>query len=1040
MGTIYEYRVASVVLVTLLCKGHMPFGVGLPLDRVCLQQRITGHHLDDIVLVSPADRKVVVQAQVKKNISVTGSNRPFIEVLTEALHAHEANAEAVARGEMLLGVIAEGNVGQLQQLRKLTQVIRHLPDVRAVRQRMRQGVTGEPLRKRYRQVLNAMTAVLPEENPTEVEEAARRVLSALHVWIPDAGPGGAEERAALDALRRIPLPEGMYPVDLLHHIYEIAMIYGPAAGQVNREDLIRTIRNRSGIQVCTERAAGRQAGRNERTARQLPAPPPHFQGRARELGIIGDLAADASQGRESGQVTIISGRPGVGKTALAVRAGTELRGRFSGGQLFADLRGVGGTPADPSDVLRRFLRELGVPDEEIPVALDEKAALFRSRTADCPLLVVLDNAADSAQVRPLLPGPGPSYTIVTSRNSRLAVIGGRSLRLGELSPVEAAEFLAQATSRPGYREDPQIRRIAELCGHLPLALRIVSSILSGWDGWTPGYLAKSLADQQVLDKLEQDDIGVRASFELSYRSLKPAARQAFRRMSVIPDSQFPAHLVAIAAGCDEKLADSLVEGLVAANLVDRGTRDGDIRFHDLIRVYAREKLAEEEGEAGQREAETRVMRSALNWLHATTKVLGDHAGYEPDEMARSLRLIDMDWPLIRGVLNLAIESEFYGDLMVILDGLKRYVEMRGLWDVWADLGAAMSAAVDRSGITDLQLEHQARLLPLTMIATAKMSMHDAEGAMNAAAEIELIAPSIENPGLRAEALNVIGNVMRETRYWEKALSCYKQAEALFREAEIADEAASATYNIGNVYRDCGQYEAAIEAYEEELAYRRAAGHRWDEAVTLNSLVAVYSRVGRIADAIAAYSAAVDIFEVFGDAANMSACLHDIGISLLRAGRPKEGIPYLERDLEIETQRGNRRGMAMSMSTLGQALIAVGDTRGGAYLHDAIKTAREAEDPGVESYAALTMSIIQAAAGTGSITAVESAVNAVKEHRGILEHAEAMLLCGQVDHLPRDLRIRYLNDAITAFGQIGAVQDGGAAREALQDLLADPSPR
>jgi tetratricopeptide (TPR) repeat protein len=1038
MGTIYEYRVASVALVTLLCEGHMPFGVGLPLARVSFQQRITGHHLDDVVFTSPSGRKVVVQAQVKKNISITGSNRPFIDVLAEGLRAHEANAEAIARGEMLLGLIAEGDVGQLHQLRKLTQVIRHLPDVRAVRLKLREGVIREALRRRYRQVLNAMAVVMPEGTPAEVEEAARLVLSALHIWIADAGPGGADERAALDALRRIPLPEGMYPVDLLHHIYEIATIYGPQAAQVDREHLIRTIRERSGIQVSAGRAAGSQPRGNERAARQLPAPPIHFRGRSRELGILGDLATGVNDGGEQGQVVVISGRPGVGKTALAIQAGAQLRESFSGAQLFADLRGVGGIPADPSDVLRQFLRDLRLSDEEIPLALDEKAALFRSRVAESPVLVVLDNAADSAQVRPLLPGPGPSLTIVTSRNSGLAIVGSRFLRLGELSPAESAEFLALATSRPGYREDPQILRIAELCGHLPLALRIVSSILAGWDGWTPSYLAKSLEDRHgLLDKLEQDGTGVRASFELSYQILRPAARQAFRRMSVIPDSQFPSELGAIAAGCEEKIAASIVENLVAANLVDRGTRDGDIRLHDLIRVYAHEKLEKEEGRAGQREAEARVMRSVLNWLHATTKVLSDHKRYRPDDMARSLRLIDMDWALIRGVLNLAIKGKLFGDLAVILDGLRCYVEMRGLWDFWAELGAAMSAAADSPDVTDPESKHLGRLVPLIMIATAKLRMHDADGAIAAAADLESIAPDVENPVLRAEALNEIGNVMRETRNWQKALSCYEEAKALLRKAGMTGEAASTTYNIGNVYRDRGQYEAAIEAYEEELAHRHASSDRWNEAVTLNSLVGPYSRVGRIDDAIAAYSTAIEIFEVFGDAANMSACLHDIGISLVRAGRPEEGIPYIERDLEIESRRGNHRGMAISMSTLGQALISVGDERGEGYLYKAIEMAREAGDPGTESYAAILMAMVQARAGTGSIMAIESALNSIREHRGIREHAEFMFACSKIDHLPRDLRIRYLNDAIAAFGQLGNVQDGDEAREALRDLLTDP---
>ena len=188
MGTNYEYRVAAVALAMLLSEGHMPFGVGLPLAEVRLQQRNAGCHLDDLVLISPADRRVIVQAQVKNSLTVTGSSRELIDVLGQAHHACEANAEALASGDMLLGLIAEGNASHLGQLKNLTEMVRHLVDVPAVHQQMREKATGEPLRKRYRHVLTAMGVVVAG-SPATVEEAARRVLSGLHVWIADAGPG-----------------------------------------------------------------------------------------------------------------------------------------------------------------------------------------------------------------------------------------------------------------------------------------------------------------------------------------------------------------------------------------------------------------------------------------------------------------------------------------------------------------------------------------------------------------------------------------------------------------------------------------------------------------------------------------------------------------------------------------------------------------------------------------------------------------------------------------------------------------------------------
>lgn len=1037
MGTNYEYRVATVALAMLLSEGHMPFSVDLPLAQVCLQQRNAGYHLDDLVLMSPADRRVVVQAQVKKSLTVTGSSRELIDVLGQANRACEANAEAIARGEMMLGVIAEGNASHLAQLKDLTEMIRHLSDVGAVHQQIREKATGEPLRKRYRHVLTAMEAVVTG-SPEAVEEAARRVLSALHVWIADAGPGGREERAALDSLREVTLPEGMYPAQLLGHIYEIATEYGPRAAQVDRDHLIRTIKKRTGVTIPVGRRRVHQAISGHQAIRQLPASSENFQGRERELQIMRDLAAEAADGDGYGRTLVISGRPGVGKTALAVQGAIGLRDRFSAAQLYADLRGTDESPADPADVLRGFLRAFGVADEEVPSALDEQAALFRSHTADIPMLILLDNAADAGQVRPLLPGPGPSLVLVTTRNAGLASIGGRFIPLEVLSPDECAELLAAATGRPEYRFDPRILRIAELCGHLPLALRIVSSILAGWGGWTPGYLIAGLEDQQGrLDRLEQEDLGVRASFELSYRRLKASGREMFRRLSAIPDSQFPAGLAAEAAGCDPRQATSLVETLISANLIDRGTGDGDIRLHDLIRVYAREKLKTEEGDAGTWAAEKRVLEGVLQRLNATTKALGDHTRYGPAEMGRMAGRVDKRWSLVRATLNLATERKAYPALLLTLGNLQRYIEMRGLWPAWADLGATLARAVDRDQDMGPDLRTLLRQASLEMIATGRAWMHDIAGAQAAASSLEGLLPEIEEPVLRATALNVIGNVIRDID-GDRALACYEQARSICREVGLADKAATATHNVANIYRDRGQYAEAITGYEEELAYRRSAGDRWEEAVTLTSLVIAYARVGRIDDAIAAHSTAAEIFEAVGDAANMSACHHDLGLSLVTAGRFDEGIAYLQQDLDIEVKRGNRRGASQSLAALGYSFLVAGREGADAHLREAIKISREIDDPGITAYAsAIRLIMLVPDGGTDQLAAVESTLTIVKEHLGPHVHAELKRLCGRTDSIPLKDRIRHLEDAIAAFDRLGDTQDGDAAREELQDLKHGP---
>jgi tetratricopeptide (TPR) repeat protein len=599
------------------------------------------------------------------------------------------------------------------------------------------------------------------------------------------------------------------------------------------------------------------------------------------------------------------------------------------------------------------------------------------------------------------------------------------------------ELLAAATDRPEYRSDQRILRIAELCGHLPLALQIVSSILIGWGGWTPSYLIAKLEDQHRLDRLEQEDLGVRASFELSYRRLKAPVREMFRRLSAIPDSQFPAALAAEAAGRDGRQAASLVETLIRANLIDPGNHDGDIRFHDLIRDYAKEKLTTEEGDAGTWAAEKRILESVLNRLNATTKALSAHDQYTPAEMGRKARLIDDRWSLVRATLNLAMERKAHGEVVFTLGMLHRYIEMRGLWLAWADLGAALARAVDRDMDMESERRTLARQFSLEMIATGRSWMHDIAGARAAASSLEALLPEIEEPVLRASALNVIGNAMRDTD-GDKALACYEKAKSIFHEGGRPEEAATATHNVANIHRDRGHYADAIKGYEEELAYRRSVGDRWEEAVTLTSLVVAYARVGRIDDAIAAHSTAAAIFEAVGDAANMSACHHDLGFSLVMAGRFDEGIAYLQQDLDIEVKRGNRRGASQSLAALGYSLLVAGREGADSYLQEAIEVSREIGEPGITAYASvIRLVMLVANRGTDQLAAVESILNIVKEHLGPRTHAELKLLCGKADSIPLKNRIQHLEDAISTFDRLGDTQNGDIARGELQDLGDKP---
>lgn len=260
---------------------------------------------------------------------------------------------------------------------------------------------------------------------------------------------------------------------------------------------------------------------------QLPADIGDFTGREQQISALADLliGRPAERGEGRALVCAITGAGGVGKTSLAVHVGHRLDAWFPDGQLYVDLRGAGPAAREPADVLGDMLRDLAVPDTLIPDGEDARSARYRSIVADRELLIVLDNARDSAQVRPLLPGSGACRVLVTSRNRMPGLLCGR-LDLDVLPPGEArAQFTAIVGAR-AEAEPEAAEAVLAVCGGLPFAIRIAGARLVSRPGWSISGFAGRLADQRrLLDELHVDDLAVRASFDVSYASLGRAAEQ-----------------------------------------------------------------------------------------------------------------------------------------------------------------------------------------------------------------------------------------------------------------------------------------------------------------------------------------------------------------------------------------------------------------------------------------------------------------------------------------------------------------------------------
>ena len=348
--------------------------------------------------------------------------------------------------------------------------------------------------------------------------------------------------------------------------------------------------------------------RPARIPRQLPAALPDLVGRRRELSAIRRLA-DRANGRTDHHtpLVVVHGPPGVGKTSLAVAGAYQVSSRFSDGQLFADLRGSSTDgPAAAADVLAQLLRSLAVPDMGIPPPGTAREGLFRTLLRDRRFLIVLDDAFDEAQVRPLLPATPQSMVMVTCRPPLSGLDAAGRIRLDALSHEDARQLLAGLVGPRHAAADPDaLDSLIRLCGRWPLALRIAGNRLASSPAWDTRDLLDRLGDRRgLLNALTAGDLDLRATFTMSYRYLAAPAATVFRSAAAIPGPDFDAALAAAAAGLDPADAAAACDDLVDAGLLQY--HNGRYAFNDLVRLFAAECL--DDAERDQRAADERIVR------------------------------------------------------------------------------------------------------------------------------------------------------------------------------------------------------------------------------------------------------------------------------------------------------------------------------------------------------------------------------------------------------------------------------------------------
>ncbi|QUH03314.1 tetratricopeptide repeat protein [Saccharopolyspora erythraea] len=648
----------------------------------------------------------------------------------------------------------------------------------------------------------------------------------------------------------------------------------------------------------------------------LPAAPAEFAGRTAELDALlallaGPSATPASASPEPTTspgpttaspvlITAVAGLAGVGKTTLALRAAHQARdnGWFPGGILFLDLRGHDTAgPVDGGAALAALLQELGVAREHLPSEPPAREALYRSRlaeraAAEGEVLVVLDNASSTAQVRPLLPAHPGNRALVTSRNVLADLAGARQFRLDVLAPRDALDLLATAL-RTAWPQDTRIdddpggaRELAVLCGHLPLALRIAAAILVDDPQRPVGDLVEDLRDASTrLGELTYgDSMAVHAAFDLSYALLPPEEQRLFRLLALSTGPHVSAGAAAALLGVQERTARKLLRSLRRAHMVLPGDNGGEFRLHDLLRLYALDRAQREEP-AARLAAVERLLDHYVESAAAAADFLRPVSVRAPGpwrfaDRAQALAWLDSERMCLVEAVRLAHDSGDDTDTCALAFLLSSYLDLRKKWDDWAFTQRFALAAARRLG----------------------------------------------DPEAESRSLHGLGNIAQQLRELDTALAHYKQALEI--RVAVGDRRGEAVTlnNMGAVHRHLGRPDEALRLCTEALEIHRELGHRLGEATTLKNLASAHRQRGDLRRALEHDTEALELHREIGDLRGQAQVLNNIGNDHRLAGDHADAVECLRQALDLHREFGDQYSEGQTLFNLGLTHLAAGESR------------------------------------------------------------------------------------------------------------------
>ncbi|HUQ60088.1 AfsR/SARP family transcriptional regulator [Lentzea sp.] len=666
---------------------------------------------------------------------------------------------------------------------------------------------------------------------------------------------------------------------------------------------------------------------------QLPADIPDFVGRGEAVSLIIALLRTA----QGVPVVTLAGPPGVGKTALAVHAAHRMRADFPDGQLYVNLRGYApGPPLSAVDVLPRFLRALGTEPDQVPLDQDEQEAMFRSTLTGQRVLLLLDNASSAEQIRPLLPGSPGCAVLVTSRDTLrgLAVSHAASnVRLDVLDWHETRALLAGilGADEVTSQEDAAVE-LASLCAHLPLALRIAAAnLVSRPELSIADYVEELRAGNRLAALAVEGDerVAVHAAFDLSYTALKPELAQMFRLLSLVPGTDFTPEMAAALSGLTTQDARRRLDRLATANLIANHA-PSRYQFHDLLRDYAAERLAFEEGRADSRVALRRLLdwavRSVDNATSAMKSTLFRFPRPEPrggvvprtfSSSTEALTWLDCERANLVALVAHCVERDPENAPWQLADALRGYFYTQGLTAEWRETARAglLGARAPRDELGQLAM--------LSSLGTLYWVTGQHRNALGYYQQAIALQEHIDLPEAEAAVLSNAGSVNIDLGELEHAADHLERALVITRRIGAFQVQANALFNLGGVYMQLGHLDRAAATFEEALE----AGTRIDSWITqansMRALGEVHAWRGEPDLGASYFVQASELYERAA-ARNFGHTMHEgMAITLIMRGRFEEAAVEASAAMRIAREMDNVKSVCDAQNLLGRALEGAG---------------------------------------------------------------------------------------------------------------------